>query len=237
MDSSPSAPRGRSLGWSRNLIIVTGVLLFHALVLWALHTGLLRRAVEILVPVQLLAEFIEPPRPVIVPPPTPVPPAPVPKKVAVRETKPTPLPPPEIQPVANPDPAPNAPTAVATPPAPFPPITAPQAVVAAPVVAPAAPPAPPRVELPSSDAEYLQNPKPQYPALSKRLAEQGTVQIRVLIGVDGLAHKGQIERSSGFDRLDQSALATVLKWRYVPGKRAGVPEAMWFMVPIEFVLR
>jgi len=29
---------------------------------------------------------------------------------------------------------------------------------------------------------------------------------------------------------------TVRKWRYVPGKRAGVPEAMWFNVPIHFVL-
>jgi len=36
--------------------------------------------------------------------------------------------------------------------------------------------------------------------------------------------------------LDQAALATVMKWRYVPGKRAGVAEAMWFNVPINFVL-
>jgi protein TonB len=28
----------------------------------------------------------------------------------------------------------------------------------------------------------------------------------------------------------------VLRWRYVPGKRAGVAEAMWFNVPINFVL-
>ena len=34
----------------------------------------------------------------------------------------------------------------------------------------------------------------------------------------------------------QAALATVQRWRYVPGKRAGVPEAMWFNVPIRFVL-
>jgi protein TonB len=31
-------------------------------------------------------------------------------------------------------------------------------------------------------------------------------------------------------------LATVLAWRYVPGKRGGVPEAMWMDVPIQFVL-
>ena len=92
------------------------------------------------------------------------------------------------------------------------------------------------MELPSSDADYLHNPKPPYPPLSKRLGEQGKVVVRTLIGVDGTAQKAEIKQSSGFDRLDQAALATALRWRYVPGKRAGVPEAMWFNVPFSFVL-
>jgi len=92
------------------------------------------------------------------------------------------------------------------------------------------------VELPSSDAQYLQNPKPAYPAISKRLGEQGKVVVRVLIGADGTAQKAEIRQSSGYERLDQAALNTVLAWRYVPGKRGGVPEAMWFNVPINFVL-
>jgi protein TonB len=29
---------------------------------------------------------------------------------------------------------------------------------------------------------------------------------------------------------------TAQRWRYVPGKRGGVAEAMWFNVPINFVL-
>jgi protein TonB len=92
------------------------------------------------------------------------------------------------------------------------------------------------VDLPSSDAEYLHNPKPEYPSQSRRRAEQGKVLLRVFIGADGLAQKAEIKTSSGFARLDQAALATVLAWRYVPGKRGGVPEAMWFDVPINFVL-
>lgn len=96
--------------------------------------------------------------------------------------------------------------------------------------------APPPVQLPSSDAAYLQNPSPPYPAISKRLGEQGKVVVRVLIGADGLAQKAEISRSSGYDRLDQTALATVLRWRYVPGRRGGVAEAMWFDVPLNFVL-
>jgi protein TonB len=104
------------------------------------------------------------------------------------------------------------------------------------VVAEPAPPAPPRIELPSSSADYLNNAPPPYPPLSKRLGEQGKVIVRAFIEVSGSASKAEIRTSSGYERLDQTALQTVLKWRYVPGKRAGVPEAMWFNIPINFVL-
>ena len=102
--------------------------------------------------------------------------------------------------------------------------------------APPAPPAPPRIELPSSSADYLNNPPPPYPPLSKRLGEQGKVVIRAFIDANGTATQAEVRTSSGYDRLDQAALQTVLKWRYVPGKRAGVAEGMWFNVPIHFVL-
>jgi protein TonB len=46
----------------------------------------------------------------------------------------------------------------------------------------------------------------------------------------------EVRRSSGFERLDGVAVETVRRWRFVPGKRNGVPEAMWFNVPINFVL-
>jgi protein TonB len=89
-------------------------------------------------------------------------------------------------------------------------------------------------QLPSSSAEYLNNPAPAYPALSLRLNEAGKVVIRVLIGKDGLALEGSIVQSSGYDRLDQAALRAVLKWRYVPGKVDGQARDMWFDVPIKF---
>ena len=105
---------------------------------------------------------------------------------------------------------------------------------------PCRPPASPRrrakVELPSSDASYLQNPAPVYPPISKRLGEQGRVVVRVLIGADGVPQKAELKRSSGFDRLDRSALEYVMKCRYVPGKVGGVPQAMWYEAPVSFVL-
>lgn len=214
---------------SRNTLIVASVLLFHGAALWALQTGLIRRVAEVLVPVQMLSELIEPPKPRAVPPPA------LPKVVApavVRKAETLPPPPMPLA-IADSTPAPQAPVGVVATPKALAPITAPVAATPAPVaVAVAAP----KVELPSSDADYLQNPKPSYPAMSKRLGEQGKVVVRVLIGVDGLVQKAEIRQSSGFERLDQAALMTAQRWRYVPGKRGGVAEAMWFNVPINFVL-
>src|SRR6218665_388225 len=191
-------------GASRNALIVVCVVALHIAGLWALQSGLLRRAAQIIVPAELLSNFIAPPAPEAAPPPPPpAPPAPRPKAQAPR---------PAPMPVAMPEPAPAAP-APPTPPAP-----------------------PPKIELPPSDAAYLNNPKPAYPAISRRMGEQGKVLLRVLIGSAGLPQKVEINQSSGFDRLDRQAREAVMRWRFVPGKRNGVAEAMWNLVPVNFVL-
>lgn len=82
----------------------------------------------------------------------------------------------------------------------------------------------------------MNNPKPAYPRMSRRLNEQGHVVIRVWVTAEGLPQQGEVKTSSGYDRLDQEALRTVLRWRFVPGQRLGTPEAMWFNVPVHFVL-
>lgn len=214
---------------NRNLVIASSVVVFHVAALWALQSGLLRRAIEVVVPAEILSEFITPPLPK---PPPPVPTPPQPKPPLPQPKAPSPPPPPMPLAIPDPVPVPTAPVGVTTPPAPLPPIAAPVAATPAP---PAPPPAP-KIELPSSDADYLQNPKPPYPPMSQRLGEQGKVVVRVLIGTDGQAQQAEVKTSSGFERLDQAALATVKRWRYVPGKRNGVVEAMWFNVPINFVL-
>ena len=90
--------------------------------------------------------------------------------------------------------------------------------------------------MPSSHAAYLNNPAPPYPAMSRRFNEQGLVVLRVFINTDGQAEHTELYQSSGHRRLDDSALRTVAQWRFVPGTRYGVPQAMWFNVPINFVL-
>jgi protein TonB len=216
---------------SRNLVIAAVVVVFHVVALWAMQSGLLRRVVEIVVPAEIVLEFLAPPAPKVQPQPKPpAPPKPTPvKQPTPKATAPVKTMAPLPLAIADPTPSPHAPTGVIAPAAPAPPVAAPVAE------APPAP-APVRVQLPSSDADYLQNPKPPYPSMSKRLGEQGKVVVRVLIEVDGKAQKAEIKQSSGFDRLDQAALNTVLRWRYVPGKHAGVAQTMWFNVPINFVL-
>ncbi|MEY4979666.1 MAG: hypothetical protein RLZZ352_1936 [Pseudomonadota bacterium] len=228
----------------RRYAIVIAVVALHVLGLWALQAGLLQRAVELVVPVQILADWVEAPQPPVEPtPPAPQQPRPAPPTRA----EPTPAvaaPAPPVPLLATPaditPPEPKAPIGTVEPPA------AP-AVVAAPVSKPTevktpspavsqSAPTPPKVELPSSQADYLNNPPPAYPALSKRLGEQGKVVLRVFIEADGRATQAEIRSSSGYDRLDQTAMQTVLRWRYVPGKRNGVAEAMWYVVPIQFVL-
>lgn len=204
---------------NRNIVIAAGVIVFHVAALWALQNGLSPRTVEVIVPVALLS------RTMISPPISPPPPRAEPIHQPAQKR---PARQPTLRPSAGADPmpAPNAPTAVLEPRAPAPPGAAPGAAA----------PAPPDAEQPASNADYLQNPKPAYPPVSRRLGEQGKVVVRVLIGTDGAAQNAEIRQSSGFERLDQAALRTALKWRYVPGKRNGKPEAMWFNVPINFVL-
>ena len=222
---------------NRNAAIVLVVVALHVGFVLALRSGLLMRAAEIVVPIEVLSQMIEPPLPKPAPPAPPTPlqtPLPQPPTAQVNQAinKAPSIAAPLPVAIADPTPAPNAPTGTnAAQPAPAPtPIAAP--LTAAPVSQPAAP----AVQLPSSDADYLQNPKPAFPAISRRLNEQGKTTVRVLIGADGQPQRAEIGKSSGFPRLDDAALATVMRWRYVPGKRGGIAEAMWFDVPLNWVI-
>ncbi len=86
------------------------------------------------------------------------------------------------------------------------------------------------------DADYLSNPKPRYPLASRRLNEAGTVYLRVHVGSDGHANQVELKTSSGFHRLDQSALKTVAEWRFLPARRGSKTVASWVIVPIVFTL-
>jgi protein TonB len=90
---------------------------------------------------------------------------------------------------------------------------------------------------PRYDAAYLDNPKPEYPRLARRLGEQGTVLLNVYVNVNGAPEKILLHRSSGSPRLDQAARETVTRWKFVPARQGGQAVGGWIVVPITFVLQ
>lgn len=213
----------------------------------------------------IMVSLIDAPRPVapepkaIVPPPTPpapkpeprvhkpVPPKPRAKPIARKpkpvQARPTPAPKPTVlatrerEPVHPAPPPPPAPDAIEPEPAkaeaeaaqPAPPPPAPERMAVA------VPPAP--VIAPRFNADYLQNPPPRYPRLSRRLGEEGTVLLRVFVDEKGMPARVQVKSSSGYERLDRAAAATVKEWKFVPARRGSDAIGAWVLVPVSFELR
>lgn len=178
------------------------------------------RPVEIVMPtiqgVLVMAEPEEAPPP----PPEPPPPPPPPEKKP--DPKPKPKPPPKAPPseraVKAPEPEP-----------PPPPVeTSAEPKPAEPTPAPVLPP--------RAEAGQLTNPAPVYPSLSRRLHEQGVVILEILIKSDGTVGEIKIKTSSGFKRLDDTAVKAVKQWRYQPATQGNKKIDFWYEQPVEFSL-
>lgn len=85
-------------------------------------------------------------------------------------------------------------------------------------------------------AQYLNNPQPNYPLLSRRLREEGKVLLKVQVATSGRPLTVQLQRSSGYPRLDQAAITAVKSWRFVPAKQGEQAIVAWVIVPIDFRL-
>lgn len=114
-----------------------------------------------------------------------------------------------------------------------------------PVVKEKTPPAPQDVAPPSQvvlDAEpdyradYLNNPRPPYPLVARRMGYHGKVVLNVEVLAEGKAGQVLLQESSGYEILDKAALQTVKTWRFSPARRFGQPVTLWFLVPIRFTL-
>lgn len=148
--------------------------------------------------------------------------------------EPTPPPPPPEQ---KPLPKPKTPLPKAPPseravhqdetPVPTPPTTEPQKP-AEPTQVPVVPP--------SADASQLNNPAPVYPSASRKLREEGVVLLEILVKADGTLGEMRLKKSSGYSRLDDSAMRAVKNWHFLPAKRAGEPIDFWYELPVEFSL-
>jgi len=125
-----------------------------------------------------------------------------------------------------------------------------------PVVSPSPPPPPPRIEVPAEPVPPAPPPKPvepavlssdlaltcpdrappSYPAISRRLGEEGKVVLRVELNETGQVDRATIKTSSGYARLDEAALATVKRWRCRPASRDGAAVRAVAIQPFNFVL-
>ena len=193
---------------SRQVVGVATVILLHVGIIYALVNGLGHQAIEVIrAPLETkIIEDVKPPPPDVPPPPPPVLKAPPPPYI----------PPPEIR-IQQPPP----PTAIA-------------AVTSTKPTQPFAPPARAVVEAPH---EVVRVPpvidaakgchKPEYPAVSRRLQETGTVVLQFLIDVDGSVLESKVESSTGYDRLDEAARATLSQCKFKAGSVDGKPEQSW----------
>jgi protein TonB len=84
--------------------------------------------------------------------------------------------------------------------------------------------------------QALYNPKPSYPLLSRKLREQGLVMIKLCVNQGGFVDEASVSRSSGFQGLDKSALATLSQWRFLPLSSALHHSSQCFQAPVHFSL-
>jgi len=76
-----------------------------------------------------------------------------------------------------------------------------------------------------------------YPRDSLLNREQGTVVLRVLVSAAGLVQSVEIEKTSGWPRLDRAARDAVKGWSFHPSTHGGVAQSAWALVPVTFNLQ
>ena len=198
------------------------IILLHALFFYALQSGLLRQAAQVS-PKEIFATFIASDAPQ---PNSPQPHPDTQSTVAVvrKATMPAPVA-----------------AAVSSTPSPLA-ITAAPASVDSPseVTATAATTAPtsaaPALPKTVSAVEYIRAPQPDYPAMSKRIGEEGRVLLRILVNEDGRPERVEVQKSSGSARLDEAARQAVMRALFKPYIEDGKALAVYALVPISFQL-
>jgi periplasmic protein TonB len=88
------------------------------------------------------------------------------------------------------------------------------------------------------DAELAVNRRvePVYPPASRRVGEEGTVTVRVLVDERGRPGEVQLQKSSGHSRLDEAAVAAIRKWTFAPAMRGAQAVPAWTTVRVTFQL-
>lgn len=92
-------------------------------------------------------------------------------------------------------------------------------------------------EVISKEPRFAQAPAaPVYPAQARRRQQHGTVWVDVRLDARGQQMQLQVLRSSGVKSLDQSALAAVKQWQFLPELDNGIAVPSRVHIPIEFAI-
>jgi periplasmic protein TonB len=100
---------------------------------------------------------------------------------------------------------------------------------------PIEPPMPPLIGA-TQDPRFTGDFQPAYPSSELRAQRDGTVRVRVLIGVDGRVRQvEQVDATSPafFEATRRQALA---RWRFKPATRGGIPQESWKVMSVRFEL-
>ena len=77
--------------------------------------------------------------------------------------------------------------------------------------------------------------QPPYPAESKRLDEEGTVILKLDVLENGRVTTAEIEKSSGFKRLDDAAISHAVKqWRFLPATNDDIRTRSSHVIAVKF---
>ena len=80
-------------------------------------------------------------------------------------------------------------------------------------------------------------PAPRYPRNAVRAGIEGTVQVQVDVGPDGVPTSVALASGSGNRELDRAAIEAVRRWRFRPAMANGEPTVGRVTVPIQFSMR
>jgi protein TonB len=199
---------------TRRTIVLFAIIGLHVFVIWALASGLARRAIELVAP-PLQTEIVEEVQKRDEPPPPPPP---------QLERPPVEVPPPDV--------------AIDIPVEPQ--STAIQDVTDKPVVRPPPPAAKSVSHVVGRPGKNFPSTEDYYPSASARLGESGTAAVAVCTDPKGkLTEEPKIQESSGTSRLDEGALklAKAASGKYQPATDDGQPVASCFAFRVKFQLR
>jgi len=101
-------------------------------------------------------------------------------------------------------------------------------------VAPAQPAQP--VTIAITAVEYLSPPTLVYPPGARRAQEEGRVHVSLLVDERGRPRDARVTRSSGYERLDEAALAAARATLFKPYTENGVARAFRVVMPLIFEL-